>query len=123
MPTSPDFLNLTDEQREFMWDSYLLDNPELDRKLRETTISEDREAFENEWNSLDEIDTKGESEFNEEEATNVISELHSEFENDPDLPTIEERLRKRGINYSGLENNQDNLGTPDPEDWEEEVDD
>lgn len=52
LPSNPDFQNLTEEQKEWLWEDYLLDNPDIKRKI-ENAMDEE---FEEDWNNLDNAD-------------------------------------------------------------------
>src|SRR5690606_9486110 len=51
LPTDERFLNLTAEQREFIWEQYLIDNPDLDKKIKQYDPD-----FEKEWEELGEVE-------------------------------------------------------------------
>ena len=72
LPTNPDFQNLTDEQKTWLWEDYLLDNPEVAKKIAE----QQDEDFNKEWDKLDEgvDETTPEVEEEFEEVTNNFEE-------------------------------------------------
>lgn len=49
LPTSPDFINLTEEQRELLWQDYLIDNPEIAKKINQANDTD----FQDEWEKMD----------------------------------------------------------------------
>lgn len=49
LPTNPDFINLTEEQRELLWQDYLIDNPDVAKKIEQANDTD----FQDEWNKMD----------------------------------------------------------------------
>lgn len=115
LPTDERFINLTEEQKELIWQHYLLDNPEIAKK-----VSQFDPEFEEEWNSLgkDEETSKPEETYEDIDIEQSMEEFLKERP-EMSLPEnyIEQKLKERGIN---LEKPKDNK--PTTEEWEE-VDD
>jgi hypothetical protein len=117
LPTDQRFLDLTDEQREYIWHNYLIDNPELEKKLKNRF---DDPEFDKEWDKLDEEPQEGSSKPLESLEGNGDQEDYDEIEasyeafiqgnEDMRIPDYREVLKAKGI---ALDN---------PDEWEE-VDD
>lgn len=99
LPTDPKFLDLTEFQREFLWENFLLDNPEIEAKMKKA--QEDDPDFDQEWEELDKPDTTNDETFETEddEFTDAEKAFESFLSNSDDLniPDVDETLRKKGI--------------------------
>ena len=139
LPTDPRFLELTSEQKDFLWDNFLIDNPEIEKKLKNRF---DDEEFDEEWDKLDE-DTPEDSQEHSQDVVNS-SEGNSDSEGfeteikayesflnerkDLELPDVYERLRAKGIKIEKPTEEEVShipnlVDTELIDDWEEEVDD
>lgn len=114
LPTDERFLNLTAEQKEFLWQNYLLDHPEIERKINGKIYDPD---FEKEWESMD-VETTEEDAKKDGEA----QELY--VPEDEDFSAVEESFAKFLEERPDLKIDEDKLQqlVNDPEEWEE-VDD
>lgn len=119
LPTSPDFLNLTEEQREYLWDNFLLDNPKIEQQLKNRFDDPD---FDEEWNAM-EVGSESDEE-NEDDFDDVEQSVGAYFEESEalDMPSVYERLKAKGIKIP--QSGETPVVTSDKiEDWEEEVGD
>jgi len=93
LPTDQRYLDLTDEQRELLWEDFLLDNPDIARKIEAQT--QDPE-FEKDWENLD---NESPEEASEEDEWEDISDKLDEFIESKGLdlevnPEVEEILKR-----------------------------
>lgn len=111
LPTDQRFLDLTPEQRELLWEHYLLDNPELAKKI-ENRINDPE--FEKEWEELayEEAQNSFENEVKVVKTDNAqdgFDEIEKAYEKylqqnkDLELPNYKEILASKGINLEKLE--------------------
>lgn len=127
LPTDERFLSLTEEQKEFIWENYLLDNPDLKKKLQNRFHDSE---FDEIWDNLEKAPSEdaqdgsvvSEEDNTEEDYSDVVSN-YNEFleENDSlSLPDYREVLAKKGIKLNEEEVEVD-LSSVDieDEDWEE----
>lgn len=137
LPTDPRFLELTQEQKEFLWDNFLIDHPEIEKKLNSR---QEDEEFDKEWETLDDTsqEAQGHSQdvLGADEGKPSGDGLEPEIEayqrflekrTDLELPDVYERLRAKGIAIARPPEENTihipGLDDIDVEDWEEEVDD
>jgi len=113
LPTSPEFQNLTSDQKEFLWENFLLDNPEISKRLANRFVDEDFDKeFEKTEKAAVEAQDAYESKTDQDEI-DAIEESYSRFtEQDGDLPDYREVLKAKGIVL-------DNEKLEDDDDWEE----
>jgi hypothetical protein len=112
LPTNPDFLNLTEEQKEYLWEDYLLDNPEIARKIEN---SKDEE-FNKEWD--DEKHESKDEEFEEvvDNYNKFIKDNNVEIQRSDESKRILAEIQQREQNKETTPEKVDfNDG-----DWEEE---
>ncbi len=124
LPTSPDFLNLTEEQREYLWDNFLIDNPKIEQQLK-NRIEDDE--FDDEWNAMEvgtESDEESENKFAQEDYSDIEKSVGAYlYGNDAlEMPSVYERLKAKGINITQAEE-APVIKSEEIADWEEEVDD
>lgn len=117
LPSNPDFLNLTLEQKKWLWEDYLLDNPDVQRKIDEAQDEE----FQKEWNELD----SEEPTVNYDEEFEDISDQLDELFDGDDIERSEEAERilanldtERSFDNTDWEEVMDEELSEDP-DWEE----
>lgn len=113
LPTNPDFQNLTEEQKTWLWEDYLLDNPEVAKKIAE----QQDEDFNKEWDKLDEgvEETTPEVEEEFEEVTNNFEEYVKSNNLEVEYSEATQAL------LSKIKEKDDQNPTPNPldDDWEE----
>jgi hypothetical protein len=128
LPSNPDFQNLTEEQRKWLWEDYLLDNPELAKKLRH---NEDDE-FDKEWDEMEmkegepeespeDSDESGYSEYESvgDKFNRFVNDNGMEVERSQEAQAILTQLKQRDNNDEDDMSIGSNLND---DDWEE-VDD
>lgn len=79
LPTDERYINLTEEQKEFLWENFLLDHPEIQKKLENRFYDPD---FDKEWEKLgngDEEEEKAETSDDFDEAEDDYSELEAVY--------------------------------------------
>jgi len=113
LPTSPEFQNLTADQKEFLWENFLLDNPEISKRLANRFVDED---FDKEFEKAEKVAVEAQNTFEgktDQDEIEAIEESYSRFtEQDGDLPDYREILKAKGIVL-------DNEQLEDVDDWEE----
>lgn len=99
LPSNPDFQNLTDEQKEWLWEDYLLDNPDIKRKI-ENAMDEE---FEEDWNNLDKADDiSGLEKYREvEEKSKEI--LTDDVERSEEAERILQEIRETEVDYDDID--------------------
>jgi len=122
LPTDPRFTDLTFEQREYLWENYLIDNPEIEKKMRDRF---DDPEFDKQWDSLgitsqeaseEVLETKEGNDEQEEE--NEIEANYKVFVNDDSelqMPDYRAILKAKGIVL-------DNENLDSKIEWEEDDD-
>lgn len=112
LPTNPDFINLTEEQREWLWQDYLLDNPEIAKKIDQSNDTE----FEEEWNSMDK-DNPESTESDDKGYDIDLSDEFNKFVKDTNMEDIERSPESLAI-LEKINKSQDSA-LLNPSDWEE----
>jgi len=139
LPTDPRFLDLTAEQKDFLWDNYLIDHPEIEKKIRNRF---DDEEFDKEWDTLDgdtpeNAQERSQDDVNSSEGNSDQESFGNEIKayesflnerKDLELPDVYERLKAKGIKIEKpteeeVEHIPNLISTELIDDWEEEVDD
>lgn len=108
LPTDERFINLTAEQKELLWENYLIENPEIEKQLNRKIYDPD---FEKEWEALDDENGK---------------DTDMEDSDDDDFASAEENFAKyvegnSNLKLKGLDDKLKRL-TSNANEWEE-VDD
>ena len=111
LPTNPDFINLTEEQREWLWQDYLLDNPEIAKKIAEANDTE----FQEEWDKMDKENP--DEEFREESYGIDIAEKFNEFVKETEIDDIQRSPAAQAI-LDKMKEKQSEAINNNP-DWEE----
>jgi len=117
LPTDPRYYDLTTEQRELLWEHYLIDNPEVAKKLKDTFYDPE---FDEIWDAMAEEAQEGAEgssgtplDISDPEDVDVIESVYREFTaGDDELPDYKQVLKARGIVV-------DNENIDEIEDWEE----
>ena len=93
LPTDERFRELTTFQRDFIWENFLLDNPEIEAKLKKA--NEDDPDFNREWEELDKEEKRVEEDVDSDVAEKAFEDYLKN--NDLDIPDVDEILRRKGI--------------------------
>lgn len=125
LPTDERFLNLTEEQRDFLWENFLLDHPEIQKQLENRFYDPE---FDKEWEKLDKEEDQDTNSEDLEGAETVEDEfigfedVYKEFLDSHEDLSIEDKVSEL---RDKIEQNLDNpidLSSLDYDEWEE-VDD
>ncbi len=118
LPTDQRFLDLTSEQRELLWENFLLDNPEIAKKLKDRFHDPE---FDEIWEAMSEESQEGAEDpesdsldISDPEDLEELEDTYKEFTagDSDELPDYREILRLRGIVI-------DNENIDNVNDWEE----
>lgn len=112
LPTNPDFINLTEEQREWLWQDYLLDHPEIAKKIAEANDTE----FQEEWDKMDKENPDSES-FKEENYDIDLADKFNKFVKETKMDEIQRSPQAQAI--LDKMNDKKSEVVINPSDWEE----
>lgn len=70
LPTDPRYLDLTEEQRELLWEDFLIDHPEIREEINKRGKVYD-DDFDELWESLDKLENTSEGDWEVIEDTDV----------------------------------------------------